>query len=330
MKNVKEDLTGKKFNHLTVIKRVEDKITSSGYVKDMWLTQCDCGLNTKVVAGAELKSGHTKSCGCVRSRPNGLMKVKRDMVGEKFGNLTIIKRANYDYIYPNGNHDSIWIANCDCGSKNIEVRYSHLISGNNKSCGCLLKDARKRNGSLRKKYNTYDLSGEYGIGYTDKGEEFWFDLEDYDKIKDYCWYYCQGYLRSNIYDDINKKQSHIVLHRLVMGFPDGKEVDHIVHPDKYGNKFDNRKSNLRIVNKSENQMNKSMQQNNKSGVVGVSWHSRDNCWSVSIGYYGKDIYIGSYYNFEDAVNARRDAENKYFGEYSFINSGNQYEEGEIE
>lgn len=31
--------------------------------------------------------------------------------------------------------------------------------------------------------NTYDLSGEYGIGYTTKGEEFWFDLEDYDKIK---------------------------------------------------------------------------------------------------------------------------------------------------
>ena len=37
-----------------------------------------------------------------------------------------------------------------------------------------------------KKYNTYDLSGEYGIGYTSKGEEFYFDLDDYDKIKDYC------------------------------------------------------------------------------------------------------------------------------------------------
>ena len=38
-----------------------------------------------------------------------------------------------------------------------------------------------------KKYNTYDLSGEYGIGYTTKGEKFLFDLEDYEKIKDYCW-----------------------------------------------------------------------------------------------------------------------------------------------
>lgn len=33
------------------------------------------------------------------------------------------------------------------------------------------------------KTNTYDLTGEYGIGYTSSGDEFWFDLEDYDKIK---------------------------------------------------------------------------------------------------------------------------------------------------
>ena len=39
--------------------------------------------------------------------------------------------------------------------------------------------------------NVYDLSGEYGIGYTLKGEPFWFDLEDYDLIKDYCWHYTQ-------------------------------------------------------------------------------------------------------------------------------------------
>lgn len=31
-------------------------------------------------------------------------------------------------------------------------------------------------------FNKYDLSGEYGIGYTSKGEEFYFDLEDYKKM----------------------------------------------------------------------------------------------------------------------------------------------------
>ena len=50
---------------------------------------------------------------------------------------------------------------------------------------------------MHKKYNTYDLTGEYGIGYTSKDEEFYFDLEDYDKIKDYCWRITmQGYVRA--------------------------------------------------------------------------------------------------------------------------------------
>ena len=35
-----------------------------------------------------------------------------------------------------------------------------------------------------KKYNTYDLSGEYGIGYSNSGKEFYFDLDDYDLIKE--------------------------------------------------------------------------------------------------------------------------------------------------
>ena len=39
-----------------------------------------------------------------------------------------------------------------------------------------------------KKSNIYDLSGEYGIGRaSNTNQEFYFDLEDYDKIKDYCW-----------------------------------------------------------------------------------------------------------------------------------------------
>ena len=33
----------------------------------------------------------------------------------------------------------------------------------------------------------YDLTGDYGIGYTKEGDEFWFDKEDYEKIKKYIW-----------------------------------------------------------------------------------------------------------------------------------------------
>jgi len=58
-----KNISGKKFNRLTVIKIV--KRNKSGNV--MWLCKCDCG-NTKVINGSYLRSGHTKSCGCLQKR----------------------------------------------------------------------------------------------------------------------------------------------------------------------------------------------------------------------------------------------------------------------
>ena len=61
--------------------------------------------------------------------------------------------------------------------------------GHTKSCGCLNNEKRSLLGKNSKKYNKYNLNGEYGIGWTSNtNEEFYFDLEDYDKIKDYCWF----------------------------------------------------------------------------------------------------------------------------------------------
>lgn len=62
-----QDLTGKKFGRLTVIERAESRRKPCGSVIIMWLCECDCEKkNRAIVAGAELKSGDTKSCGCYR------------------------------------------------------------------------------------------------------------------------------------------------------------------------------------------------------------------------------------------------------------------------
>ena len=59
----------------------------------------------------------------------------------------------------------------------IVVGGDNLKSGSTKSCGCLAKEIRSK---IHKKYNQYDLSGEYGIGWTSNtNEEFYFDLEDF-------------------------------------------------------------------------------------------------------------------------------------------------------
>lgn len=112
----------------------------------------------------------------------------KDLTGMKFGRLTIIKRAE-DYVSPSGEKKVQWLCECSCENKTrIIVIGSNLTKRNTESCGCLAKEKTIKRNKSRKRYNQYDLSGEYGIGYTSKGEKFYFDLEDYDKIKDYCWH----------------------------------------------------------------------------------------------------------------------------------------------
>jgi hypothetical protein len=66
MVRVKEDLTGRIFGRLTVIKQVEDYITSKGEHKAQWLCECNCELHSQVIVlGYNLKNGHTQSCGCL-------------------------------------------------------------------------------------------------------------------------------------------------------------------------------------------------------------------------------------------------------------------------
>lgn len=48
--------------------------------------------------------------------------------------------------------------------------------------------------------------------------------------------------------------------------------------------------------------------NNKSGVPGVDWRREKHCWRASICFKGTRYYLGSYARFEEAVKARKRAE----------------------
>ena len=233
-----------------------------------------------------------------------------DLTGQVFDKLKVIERIE-NHIYPSGLHEVRWKCECECG--NIIIASSHnLRKGATKSCGCLREKCLKEfKGQTKgyKKLNSYDLSGDFGIGYTAKGEEFYFDLEDYNKIKDYTWYCQYGYIKSGIE---NKK---ILLHRLVMCPPDDMFVDHINH-----NRFDNRKKNLRIVTQLQNSWNSPKKKNNTSGYSGVYYIKSKKKWKALIGVNKKKIDLGIFENKEDAIKARKEAEEKYYGEYSYDNS----------
>lgn len=233
-----------------------------------------------------------------------------DLNGKRFGRLTIIKRVE-NRILPSGQKRSQWLCKCDCGNYATVLGYM-LTSGNTQSCGCLHDEAFAK---ARKKYNTYDLSGEYEIGYTSNGNEFWFDLEDYDKIKDYCWTITNnGYVSA--YNP--KNRNRVLLHRIIMEC-DNTEV-YIDHKHGEKSRFDNRKSNLRIATPNQNAMNRVLLQTNTSGVTGVSFNKKRDKWEAYIGIDNKRINLGRFNDFEDAVSARKEAEEKYFGEWSYDNS----------
>lgn len=237
-----------------------------------------------------------------------------DLTGRKFGELMVIERAP-DYILPCGKPQTMWKCKCSCGNDFV-TRALQLKNGKSQSCGHLQKEIVKKMMKERKPHNVYDLSNEYGIGYDNAGNQFYFDLEDYELIKSYYWMVnANGYVEANVAGQDGKG---ILLHRLIMGVNNNTwkevQVDHI-HGKSSRN--DNRKSNLRRATFSQNGMNKALQSNNTSGVAGVSWQKKRNKWRARIKIDGKEKYLGEFVNFEDAVKARKEAEKQYFGEYAY-------------
>ena len=143
-------------------------------------------------------------------------------------------------------------------------------------------------------------------------------MEDYNKIKKYCWFEDKnGY----IVTDCN--QYRIYMHRLIMldDLDSDTYIDHIGHV-----KNDNRKSVLRECTQSENMSNSSMYKNNTSGETGIWWFSDRNRWVAEIRVNNKKKIIGYFSDIKDAIKARKNAEEKYFGSFSYDNSMEMYKE----
>lgn len=227
-----------------------------------------------------------------------------DHSGEKHGRLTLIKRVEND------KHGiARYLCICDCGNEKI-ANYTSISSGHTQSCGCLHKEAcaiaNKRRINKSFTQNKYELNKySYGIGYLDDNTGFYFDKEDYTKIKDIKWKLDKdGYLVKTT------QKTTLIMHRIIMNAQKGDIVDHI-----NGNKLDNRKENLRIVTAQQNAMNRGLGTHNKSGKVGVSYNNAMNKWVASIKTNGKSIHLGYYTEINDAIKARVEAEEKYFKEY---------------
>ena len=99
------------------------------------------------------------------------------------------------------------------------------------------------------------------------------------------------------------------LHRLAWLYVYGYLPVRLDHID--GNKLNNSISNLREVSSSENSKNLKRAKNNTSGVTGVGWHKARSMWRAYIIVGGKQVHLGNFVEYSEAVNARKNAEVLY-------------------
>ena len=292
MVKTRKDLTGDKIGNFLVLSQTDDYISPKGTRRAQWKCQCLlCGNSEVVIMDTVLQKNTKQSCGCIE-----------DLTGKRFGRLVVTGEYELNDLL-DGNKK--WCCVCDCGN-NVIVQRSSLTSGGTQSCGCLQKELIS---ARQSKENIYDLGGTHGVGWTtNTNKEFYFDLEDYDKIKDYTWIEDMGVtdyhsLRAHV-KGTNKK----IKMSEVLGY---KNYDH-----KNRNPFDNRKNNFRLATAQENARNRSLPKNNTSGFIGVCWDKESCKWLSYIKLNKKQMKLGRFINKDDAIRARLRAEKEYFGEFA--------------
>jgi hypothetical protein len=133
------------------------------------------------------------------------------------------------------------------------------------------------------------------------------DDEDYTVVSTYKWY-LYPYRAPTFYTCTGGSAIPIFMHRLVFPSPPGFVTAH-----RSENGLDNRKSNLIHITNLENLQRKRKYSNNTSGVPGVkkrTYLDRPR-WEAQITVYKKRMYLGVFSSFDEACEARFNAEIKY-------------------
>lgn len=127
------DLTGKKFDKLTVLEKAPSR---KRHV--YWKCKCDCGNIIERSSEYLKKENLPRNCGCSLKKNIKIKeKEKREnyLIGKKFGKLTVIKPTK-ERMY----NSIVWECKCECGNIKYVPTVS-LTNGHTKSCGCLKLDS---------------------------------------------------------------------------------------------------------------------------------------------------------------------------------------------
>lgn len=134
------------------------------------------------------------------------------------------------------------------------------------------------------------------------------DDDDYEFVNGFRWYLNKGYAQSYAKGRLYK------MHRLVMVVKRGQHIDHINH-----DKLDNRKENLRLCSRAQNNRNLLRRKDNTSGYKNVYRDLSTGHWRPYIYVDGKPIYFGSFKEKRHAAIAHAIFVEHFHGEFATSN-----------
>lgn len=143
-------------------------------------------------------------------------------------------------------------------------------------------------------------------------EEVLLDPEDRAWLSQFsCWVTTEGYCRRKVErSDGRFVFRHVARDILGLEDGDGLVADHI-----NGNPLDNRRCNLRAVERHTNQQNRKLQRNNRSGYNGVSWSRQAMKWHATARHNGKLKHLGYFHDVHDAGRAAVKFRNEHYKGY---------------
>lgn len=154
------NLIGQRLGRWIVIEEAPER----KHGEKQYLCECQCGTR-KVITSYVLRSGSSKSCGCLarevsQRKIHAITPSPEDLTGQKFGRLTCIRLTDK----LTWKHGAEWLCTCDCGNQTV-VSAQNLKRGHTKSCGCLNIELYKYRASKLKGYTDHRAASVIGRRY---------------------------------------------------------------------------------------------------------------------------------------------------------------------